>query len=749
MNMKKTIAALAAGSVAVSAMATTVSALEAKTLTYSLVQNVRQNNASGTITYTFNTVPVAAGQTVEITAVGAGPWACVVTVSGSYQDVNQSIQPTKFTKRDWTDAYDHIPAQMIEGSGNDSVVKIPVVEGISGGKATNLPAGTIKNLTVTVDYFNLPASVGYTGALNSEIIAGNRGIKLGVKSADGGEVGATNATAAFAPAATGATAQLTVKDQAKLNSIAPQDATKTYSWDSANSKWVGEAVPAKATVKAFQGTDANAVLTTNTPVTFVASSDVATALTAAGTYQLTCTTAGQAAASEWTIVEQNGAVATVSGKKGVKIGDGDVAAIKGDVIIVEVTAAIPGADAPFSAADLNAALDITNLQNGDKITITKYTPGVSASVGGYTYQSDIAGAAVSVSGQTAREIPYRSSLKNSTNITYYTSADGKKLISNNAIGGGDVFWKIGLSAANNADVVGDGDVWDYYWANGYVDQSGFSGNQLNTTGVNGNSAIRYWNEAQTIATNAKAVVNDAIQNYSDVTFVFNTAAKNVKVWTNAAGEVVDYEYTGDGATTVRELDGNHSNDMVQILDFTSFGRHYWDRDTGYDANTLYISNEWLGNNLFEGALIVNNNLTLSLGATDKFDWTSTSLSFSWDAIQDAALTNNAYANYVQNMVLRTSSDWYWDNMQVVLGATEDEDVGTTSPVEAEEEELEEVEPEVEAEPEAEPEEEPAVDVEPEPEVAPAANPGTGNAPVALAVIPVALAAAAIVAKKRG
>ena len=38
--------------------------------------------------------------------------------------------------------------------------------------------------------------------------------------------------------------------------------------------------------------------------------------------------------------------------------------------------------------------------------------------------------------------------------------------------------------------------------------------------------------------------------------------------------------------------------------------------------------------------------------------------------------------------------------------------------------------------------------EPDPEPAPVAtNPGTGNAPVALAVIPVALAAAAVVAKK--
>ncbi len=45
-------------------------------------------------------------------------------------------------------------------------------------------------------------------------------------------------------------------------------------------------------------------------------------------------------------------------------------------------------------------------------------------------------------------------------------------------------------------------------------------------------------------------------------------------------------------------------------------------------------------------------------------------------------------------------------------------------------------------------EEPAADTETEPEAAPeVSNPTTGNAPIALAVIPVALAAAAVVAKK--
>ena len=63
-------------------------------------------------------------------------------------------------------------------------------------------------------------------------------------------------------------------------------------------------------------------------------------------------------------------------------------------------------------------------------------------------------------------------------------------------------------------------------------------------------------------------------------------------------------------------------------------------------------------------------------------------------------------------------------------------------VEADDEEL--TEEEVVTEEVIEEEEEPVVEEEPEVEVE---NPTTGNSPIALAVIPVALAAAAVVAKK--
>lgn len=819
MNMKKTIAAIAAGSVAVSAMATTVSALDAKTLTYSLVQNIRQNDATGTITFTFNNIRVVKGDKVVVSVIGGSPWDWVATVSGSYADTNQSILPTSFTQRSWTDAYDHIPAGMID-SGDNNKIKIPVVKaaGLSTD-ATSLPEGLIKNFTVTVDYFKLPASVGYVGDLNELIKDGTYGIKVDVDATSRDEdttspsatvsgTGITDATVANTWAGTTTTTYTynvpdgqggTAKFNGTVDVTDPATADKltaaTWTMIAAGTWESDEATP--RTMAKIPGVDMTSVAalspTTGAYTPGAAKITKGTDPTKSGEtsdYAVTGTpstaqiTALLTAAN---LTAKNGGTVTFTGT--VKDDDSGITWDKDPstyglsvactaanldhtekgtatftVEIAAGTETTPASTITTTAAkegegEWTPALPATitpvgTPKNGDKIVVTP--AGEPAPV----FHSAIAGKAVKTGGNSAREIPYRSSLKNSTTIQYYVNADGTKTISNNAIGGGDVFWRIGLAASNNSTVVAQGNVWDYYFPANYTDQSGIvttitAGvsalpNDF-TNGAVGTDVIKYWNDAQLIAQNAKAVINDAIANYSDVTFVFNTAKKNVKVWTNSSGEVVDYEYTGDGATSVRTLDNNHTTngvkDMVQVLDFTSFGRHYWDRDTGYDANTLYIANDWIGNNLFEGALILNNNLTLSLGATDKFDWTSTSLSFSWDAIQDSALTNNAYANYVQNMVLRTSADWYWDNMQVVLGETEDEDVGTTSPVEAEEEELEESEPEVEAEPEEEPEVEAEPEPEPEPVAAP--NPGTGNAPVALAVIPVALAAAAVVAKKRG
>ncbi|MDE5993482.1 MAG: hypothetical protein K2G87_10590, partial [Oscillospiraceae bacterium] len=173
--------------------------------------------------------------------------------------------------------------------------------------------------------------------------------------------------------------------------------------------------------------------------------------------------------------------------------------------------------------------------------------------------------------------------------------------------------------------------------------------------------------------------------------------------------------------------------------------------------TGFTGMDWGGQNLFAGALIVNEGYTMSLSNTEYFDWTKTSISFDWDAIMDGAATTNNYATYIHSMKLATSNLWFWDSMDVVLVAGDADTVDADAAAEVDENTIDDDEDDDIVADDDDDDVEPAddddddvdvapVDVEPAPVVS---NPPTGNAPVALAVIPVALAAAAIVAKKRG
>ena len=159
---------------------------------------------------------------------------------------------------------------------------------------------------------------------------------------------------------------------------------------------------------------------------------------------------------------------------------------------------------------------------------------------------------------------------------------------------------------------------------------------------------------------------------------------------------------------------------------------------------LYNPYTYLNMELFNGGLVINNNLTLQLHDTNYFYWGDNKLTFHWSDITDGKVTS---ANsFLSSMLLYTSRDWYWDSL-IVEGITSDEieDVSAGSGLEQEEDVIEEelvefvedeevIEEELVEEVEVLP-----VDAEP--------SPATGNSPIAMAVIPVALAAAAIVAKK--
>ncbi len=235
--------------------------------------------------------------------------------------------------------------------------------------------------------------------------------------------------------------------------------------------------------------------------------------------------------------------------------------------------------------------------------------------------------------------------------------------------------------------------------------------------------------------NVVPVINDVIANYDDVTFTFNTAADNI---TFVEGD--GYKYKADG----------------ELTQYTKFAQHlynlYGDENTEY----VYTSNyDWTGYNLWAGALVVNGNLTMSLQDTNVFDYGATTLSFNWNDAVDGAVVNT-YATYLTKMQLATSSLWFWDSLEITAANTEAEDVASDAGAEADEDVIEEdVEEDVVEDIEEDVVEDVVEDIE-EPvvedvveDVPVVENPGTGNAPVALAVIPVALAAAAVVAKKRG
>ncbi len=243
--------------------------------------------------------------------------------------------------------------------------------------------------------------------------------------------------------------------------------------------------------------------------------------------------------------------------------------------------------------------------------------------------------------------------------------------------------------------------------------------------------------------NVVPVINDVIANYDEVTFTFNTAAQPVK-------------------------NGAYSSDGDADKQYTSFGQHlynyYGDEDTGYVYTTAY---DWNGYNLFAGALVVNGQLSMSLNDTNVFDYGATTLSFNWDdAISGANV--NTYVTYLSKLQLATSTLWYWDSMDVVYATGDAEDAASGEGEEAEDDTIgededvadDDVVDDVDDDVVDDVDDDVVDDVDDDVDVdvddtaddvadVPAENPGTGNAPIALAVIPVALAAAAVVAKKRG
>ncbi len=627
MNMKKTIAAIAAGAVAVSAMATTVSALESGSLTYNLVNTLEdQSNGKLTIKATFQNVKLVSGQEDVNNPKGMG-WTDKVVVSGQYIDTNKAIAPMTFTRDIWSEGYSSQTEDMIKGDG----IHIPV-------KAVNDGS---------------PALMG------------------------GVATDATPDTPAVDP------------------------------------------VPAASEV-----TDKSANITA--AVADIKVQTAAFAGMAGGTYTIKYDT------DKWVILDAEG----FSTGKEILV-NGATGEADGETLTVKYTApvegkpAVPGAPATDGAQMANITVTVTMkaIDEKDWETINKalkhpeHADGIGISLNGVWGDATGSG----FTAPTKRRAPL---------MTYYT---------------------------DNLNVIE------------YLEKAHVNGDDKGYANVG-------------------AVINDAIENYETVTFTFNTASANVAwgvasigtdgakkfnptfVWTTNDGKqksrtdvaaefgqlinktdkwgesYQDWKYDRDDYIIMGYYP---DNDWEGVDTYKAFGDHTYDWFYSPEGTGM-VGMDWAGQDLFAGALIVNEKQTMSLGNTEYFDWNKTSISFDWDAIMDGAATTNNYATYVHSLKLATSQYWFWDSMNLVLTAGESDDVSADAGVEADDETLDDEDDEIiDGDDDDEPVADDDEDEEPAPvvdEPAPApvvTNPPTGNASVALAVIPVALAAAAIVAKKRG
>lgn len=305
----------------------------------------------------------------------------------------------------------------------------------------------------------------------------------------------------------------------------------------------------------------------------------------------------------------------------------------------------------------------------------------------------------------------------------------------------------------------------------------------------------YTNGADKYYINVAPVLNDAIANYEDVTFTFNTATEaigwvvlndTINSWAAGFDQWVegaskdswnrDYASGVNGYTKALQRAGGNANDVVAVY------AEDWYGDTSYKAFTDHLYNgsnpisslygnfggegtnylgfpTWGGYTLFEGALVVNEALTMSLADTDSFDWTSTSISFDWDAIRSNGYgPTSSYVTYIQSLKLATSATWYWDSLTITCGNNVTDNAGLGEGTVADDDVIDDdtddgddiVDDGDDDDNFVDDDDDDTAPVVDETPAAPAVNnPQTGNASVALAVIPVALAAAAVVAKKRG
>ena len=178
----------------------------------------------------------------------------------------------------------------------------------------------------------------------------------------------------------------------------------------------------------------------------------------------------------------------------------------------------------------------------------------------------------------------------------------------------------------------------------------------------------------------------------------------------------------------------------------------WTATTGvWDTDNTKDSYDPWGVSMFTGAIVLNRDFSKQFSASGLVDWGTNTITFDWDELTEGRFYDASVVLHSLELLSTQNVEWVSctvtvpeqeaasDSADSSQGKTEDPDEIETTPVETE------VITEAPVETEAPATEAPAETTA----VAPVENIPTGNAPVALAVIPVALAAAAVIAKKRG
>jgi len=252
-------------------------------------------------------------------------------------------------------------------------------------------------------------------------------------------------------------------------------------------------------------------------------------------------------------------------------------------------------------------------------------------------------------------------------------------------------------------------------------------------GLNGSSVLT---DGQTRGkgenyTRPMAVINDGLQNYPVMTITFNTAKNEV---CEVCGAYQNAECDEDGQ-------GDH-NDYTD--EYLAFSWHLYANRSG-DDGVRFGYNAYEAHNFMNSAIVINNSYTLSFHDVNSVTYNATSVTFDISGMRtlgghvaSEGTTLAAVQQYLWQLDLATSTLWFWDSMDVTVGG---EDAQVDADIAADDDVIDLDDSVIVLD------DDDVITLDDEDVVVVDTVP-TGNASAALAIVPVALAAAAIMIKRR-